>query len=145
MTRTASAAIIGDVAAKADVTVNTKGGSVTATLKKALRDQLSQTTGALSGAAFRFASGEAVVLLTGTGNAAPVRVRRTGENRFEIELQSDDAEPVDAMTDAFLTLKKEAFRLGKLELSEPITPEEWRGKEDAVFAEADRILAAHPA
>jgi len=144
MSPTASAAIVGDVAASADVTVNSKGGSVTATLKKALRDQLSQKTGPLAGAALRFATGEAVVLLTGAG-AAPVRVRRTGDNRFEIELQGDVEESVDAMTDAFLTLKKEAFRLGKLELSEPMTLEEWRAKEDAAFAEADRILAAHPA
>ena len=138
-------AITGDIAAAADVTVNTKGGSVTATLKKSLRDRLGDVTDHLAGAALQFAPGQSVVLLAGAmvGAAAhmELRVRRTGRNRFEIELEDDGAEEVDEVTAAFLRLKKDQFGKGLLKLSEPMTSADWRKKMDIELAEARKLMA----
>src|ERR1700681_2708531 len=107
--KTQPSAILGDVVAREDVTVNTKGGSMTATLKKPLREKLGELGTSLSGAAVEFASGQAVVLLSRVPGAAnadlPVRVRKVGLNRFEIGIESDDDEEVDEVTAAFLRLK----------------------------------------
>ena len=69
--------ITGDIAASADVTINTKGGSVTAILKKSLRDRLGALSDHLAGAALQFASGQSVLLLAGAGSGALAGAGRT--------------------------------------------------------------------
>lgn len=137
-------AILGDVAAREDITINTKGGSMTATLKKPLREKLGELGASLSAAALEFASGQAVVLLSRVPGAAntdrPVRVRKVGLNRFEIGIESDGDEEADEVTAAFLRLKKDLFGKGKLRLSAPVTAAEWRAEMDAKVAAVEAAL-----
>lgn len=139
--------ITGDIAAAADVTVNSKGGSVTATLKKSLRDRLGRMTNHLSGAALQFANGQAIVLLAGASAGAfaggEVRVRQTGRNRFEIEFDDDGVDEIDEVTASFLRLKKDQFEKGQLKLSAPMSAEDWRKATDAQLSEARRLIASH--
>jgi hypothetical protein len=137
-------AILGDVVAREDVTINTKGGSMTATLKKPLREKLGELGASLSAAAVEFASGQAVVLLSRVPGAAntdlPVRVRKVGLNRFEIGIESDGDEEADEVTAAFLRLKKDLFGKGRLRLLEPVTAAEWRAEMDAKVAAVEAAL-----
>jgi len=138
--------ITGDIAAAADVTINTKGGSVTAILKKSLRDRLGDVTNHLTGAALQFATGQAVVLLVGAAGGpvarGELRVRKTGRNRFEIELDDDGAEEIDEITATFLRLKKDQFEKGQLKLSDPMTADDWNKKIDIEFAETRKLITS---
>lgn len=138
-------AISGDVAIMANVTLNTKGGSTTAIIKKPLRDRLGKVGDHLAAATLEFATGQALILLMGAipgvpKGRAPLRVRRTGRNRFEIELESDGDAEIDEVTAAFLRLKKHLFEKGKLRLSEAVTAEEWRTAMDKKIAVAEAAM-----
>ena len=137
---------VGDVAAASGVTVNSKGGSLTATLKKALREKLGDVDGLggqLAGAAVQFAGGPAVVLLSAaSGLKSPIRVQQTGRNRFEIELDSGDEEDVDEVTAAFLRLKQQQFVSGELELMAPAGSEQLATEADSQMAKARAAVAA---
>ena len=136
--------ITGDVVATADVTINTKGGSTTATLRKAVRERMGTLGHHLSAAAVQFATGQTILLLSGGSDAAtanaPVHVRKIGRNRFEIELETDDDEEIDEVTAAFLRLKRDQFEKGKLRLSEPLTADQWRDAMDKKFAAAEATM-----
>lgn len=140
--------ITGDIAASSDVTVNTKGGSMTATLRKPLRDLLPDKMGHLSGAALEFEGGEAVVILAGSTkryhSPTGVQVRRVSRNIFEIEMETEDgkSEEVDVVTAAFLTIKEKQLARGTLRLSDPMSAEGWRAKTDAELAEVRDMLAS---
>src|SRR3954469_3072009 len=129
--------IVGDVETSTDVRVNTKGGSLTAILKKNLREQLGAIGETLAGAALRFGGGETLLLLS-NADAAPggrLRVLRVGKNRFEIELDSDTDDEVDGLTAAFLRVKQQQFVDGSLELMPPIGADQWRAEMEARLAE----------
>ena len=137
--------IAGDIAAAADVAVNTKGGSLSATLKKPLRDTLGEVGDHLAGAALQFESGQAVVLLSaGPGGAAsrPVHVSRVGRNRFEIEIDSGEDEAIDDVTAAFLALKIDQFKKGQLDLLPAVTAEDWQAETDDAFKAAEAAAKA---
>jgi hypothetical protein len=136
--------ITGDIAASADVTIHTKGGSVTATLKKALRDRLGTLKDHHPGAALQFANGQSVVLLVGASDAprgGAFRVHRINSNRFEIVFEDESEPDVDPVTAAFLHLKSDQFRKGVLRLSEPMTAEDWRQQTDRDFGEVAGTLS----
>ena len=139
-----SSAITGDVVAMADVRINTKGGSLTATLKKAVRDKLGNLGDHLSAATVEFATGQAILLLSGgsgaTGVNLPVHVRKIGKNRFEIGLEADSDEEVDEVTAAFLRLKRDQFEKGRLRLSEPVTADDWRAAMDEKIGTAEAAM-----
>ena len=124
---------MGDIAVRADVTVNKKGGSLTATLKKSLRDRLGETGARLSAAAVEFGTGQTVLLLSRSlgERDVPVHVRKVGENRFEIEALGDTGVEIDEVTAAFLRLKRDLFTKGKLEISGPLSADDWRATMDA--------------
>ncbi len=136
--------IVGDVEAMTEVTVNTKGGSMTATLKKALRERLGSLAGGLAGAAVQFTTGQAVVLLSpgGEGAGGQVRVYRIGKNRFEIELDTGEDEEVDDVTAAFLQIKRSQFIKGELELLPPVSAAQRRAESDARLEPGRRAIAA---
>ncbi len=124
---TESEAFIGDVVATEDVAINTKGGSMSATLKKPLRERLGDV-GMAAGAALEFDTGQAVVILSrrsGTSEA-PVRIRKLGTNRFELRIDGGDDVEIDGVTAAFLRLKRALFERGELELSVPVSADRWR-------------------
>ncbi len=131
----------GDVVASTEVTVNTKGGSTTAILRKDLRDTLGDIGTRLSAAALQFAAGPAVVLLSPERTGRHVRVQRLGDNRFEIDLDTGDGAEIDDITAAFLTLKLAQFKGGELSLSEPMTAAQWRA-EAAAWDEAAEAAQA---
>ena len=139
-----SSAILGDVVANGEVTINAKGGSMTATLKKALRDKLGDIGASLSAAAMLFETGQAVVLLSkvpgATNTDSPLHVRRIGLNRFEVGIANAGDEDVDEVTAAFLQLKKDLFSKGKVRLSAPITADAWRAEMDEKIAAVDAAL-----
>lgn len=141
--RLVSGAFVGDIAVAADVTVNSKGGSMTATLKKALREKLGDLGEQLAGAALQFTTGQAIVLLStaGGGVQAPIRVQRTGRNRFEIELEAGGDDEVDEVTAAFLSLKKQQFVSGDLKLMTPVTAQQLKAEADEQMAAAREAVA----
>jgi hypothetical protein len=135
----------GDVVARADLTINTKGGSTTAILKKAIRERLGALGQHLPAAALEFSTGQAIVLLAGNTASQeswlPVRVCRVGRNRFEIAIETDASEEVDEVTAAFLRLKRDQFAKGTLRLVGPVTAEEWRADMDRQIGAAEAAQA----
>lgn len=131
---------VGDIAAMSDVSVNTKGGSLNATLKKGIREMLGEVGDHLTAAALQFSSDQAVVLLSGqrgAGAASSVRVSRISKNRFEIELDVGDHEEIDDFTAAFLMLKIEQFKRNRLSLLPAVTAEDWQAEMDEKFRTAE--------
>lgn len=131
--------IVGDVVVATEVSVNTKGGSLSTTLRKGIRETLGDVGDRLTAASLQFASGESVVLLGGTAGsgATSVRVSRVGVNRFEIELENGEEEEIDDLTAAFLMLKTDQFRKGRLALTDPVTADEWRAEMDRKWKAAE--------
>jgi hypothetical protein len=131
--------IVGDVDTATEVSVNTKGGSLSTTLKKGIRESLGEVGYGLTAAALRFDTGEGVVLLSGAPESeapASVRVSRIGSNRFEVELDSGEGEEIDDLTAAFLTLKIDQFKKGRLHLTGPVDADEWKAEMDEKFRKA---------
>ena len=139
--------IVGDVAVTSDVTLNTKGGSVTATLRKSLAQRLGEARTRLSGAALQFSNGQAMVILAGGGEAKlkSFHVRRVSQDRFEIALEDSEAVELHTVAAAFLRLKVDQFQRDVLELSDPKSADEWRRKTTADFADVEEALADLPA
>lgn len=132
--------IVGDVVAATEVSVNTKGGSLSTTLRKGIRETLGEVGDHLTAASLQFETGEAVILLGGAaGSDTPmsVRVSRIGANRFEVELDSGEDEEIDDLTAAFLMIKLDQFKKGRLGLTEPITADEWRAEMDEKWKAAE--------
>lgn len=127
MTEREEPIIIGDVSATADVTLNSKGGSTTATLKKVLRDRLAISDRRLTGAAIEFEDGNNMLVLAGRdGSTGAFTVRKTGRNRFEIELDTGSGREIGDIEAAFLRLKLAQFKRGVLPLSAPMTSVAWK-------------------
>ena len=122
--------ILGDVIARENVRISKKGGSMTAILKKPLRETLGDVGSFLSAATVEFATGQTLVLLSGApddgATDSPVHVRKVGLNRFEIEIEAIGYEEVDEITAAFLRLNRDLFAKGKLGISKRMTAADWR-------------------
>ena len=129
----------GDVDATSSASVSTKGGSLTTTLKKPIREKLGDVaSGQLSAATLSFGTEASVVLLgTGIDGACRVRVSRVAKNRFEIELDDGDDDTVDDLTAAFLTLKAQQFKEGAMALRGPYTADEWLAEIDEAARQAE--------
>jgi hypothetical protein len=126
--------ISGDVGIIGRVRVNEKGGSMSAILKKPLRERLGEVLDHLDAASLDFGDGSVALLLRADGGT-PVHVRSIGGKRFEISIQDDDDEDVDELTAAFLRLKIDQFKKGRVELSSPYTAEMF-----AVHARESKVL-----
>jgi hypothetical protein len=132
--------IVGDIVAMTDVSINKKGGSLSATLKKGIRESLGEVGDRLTAAALEFAPGREVVLLSGGADAdAPtsVRVSRISKNRYEVELETGEDEEIDDLTAAFLMLKVDQFKKRKLHLLPAVTADEWQAEMDEKFRAAE--------
>ena len=121
--------ITGDVVALTEVTVNSKGDSTTAILKKGLRETLGKIGDRLTAAALPF-SGSSVLLMSADTAGATIRVRKIGKNRYEIELTTEEDERVDETTEAFLQLKANQFKSHALSLAAPMTANQWQSRMD---------------
>ncbi len=132
-------AFVGDIAAMSDVSVNTSGGSLNATLKKGIRETLGEFGDHLTAAVLQFSNDQGVVLLgggLGTSDASSVRVSKISKNRFEIELDVGDHEEIDDITAAFLMLKVDQFKRNRLNLLPAVTAEDWQAEMDEKFRTA---------
>ncbi len=138
--KTPAPAILGDVQAVADIAVHVGSGSLTATLKKPLREALGAVGPHLAAAALRFEAGPSVVLLGAPGEVA-LRVQRTGPNRFEIALETGGDVEIDDVTAAFLALKLDQLKNNALDLIEPVTAAELRAETAAKRAAARQRAA----
>lgn len=126
--------IVGEDLVFTELTVNTKGGAMSAILKKAIRESLGEVGGRLGAASLKFAAGPSVVLLTGGHSAetaaTQVRVSRVGKNRFMVDLETGETVETDEVTDAFVRLKIEQFKMGRLELLPAVSADEWLAEMD---------------
>lgn len=129
-------AFSGDVAAPTRVTINTKGGSMTAILRKDLREKLGVVGSQLCAAALEFGSGPAVLLL----GDAKIRVLRLGKDRFEVVLGADEGDEIDEITAAFLKLKEAQFKAGDLPLMAPIAADRWQAEAEGWTRAAEAAL-----
>jgi hypothetical protein len=111
-------------APKQDLTVNSKGGSMTVTLKKPLRELLGQTNGHVTAFSLTFAPGKSAVVLMGPDVADATEVRQLGSGAFEISFETE-AREVDTLTAAFIRLQIDQLEKEKLPLTEPQTADQW--------------------
>jgi hypothetical protein len=104
----APSTISGDVIVD-EVSLNQKGGSLTATLKKPIRAGLDIAAGHLSGALLKFAGGVTCVLMAPAEKSPKedetprFRVTRVSPHRFVVDLVEEQTAGVDRMTQAVLT------------------------------------------
>lgn len=129
----------GHVDVTSSASVSTKGGSLTTTLRKPIRETLGSIAGGhLSAAALTFGSGPAVVLLGG-GAEVPcsLRVSQVAKNRYEIELTDGEDDAVDDLTAAFLTLKTQHFKDGATALRGPLSADDWRAEMNQAVRRAE--------
>ncbi len=121
-------------------TLNSKGGSLTATLRKNLRVAFSEGVHKGAGALLDFGKHGSVVLIAPTaadsGPEASHRyhITRMNDRRYVVDVIDDEAETVDPVTQAFLTLIVEQFKHGERELV---------SRDDAI-SELDDILSRRP-
>lgn len=130
-----AASVSGDVTVE-QTRLNTKGGSLTATLKKGLRAAFDQGSDTAVGARLDFGSlGSLVLLAPGAeGDQQPlghIRMTRMHDRRFVLDLVDDSVAAGDPMTQAFLTMVIEQFKKGERTLVD----------RDAALAELDDILS----
>ena len=116
----------GAVAAQASVRVNAKGGSSTVTLRKALADLVQLRGTELDAAAIQLENGQSFLLMgVEEDMGGHVHVEQTGRNRVELVFGEDEALEIDPVTEAFLQLKLALFKKGKLNLTGPVSAEDW--------------------
>lgn len=114
------ATITGDVTVD-DVTLNIKGGSLTAVLKKAIRAGLDMDARHCFGAKLDFAEGASCILMAAAeigaqqrrSNAPKFRVTRVSSRRFVVDLVDNKLAPVEPLTQALLSIIKEQIKAGK--------------------------------
>jgi len=117
----ATPTITGDVVVE-EVTLNRKGGSLTATLKRGIRAGLNADPGLFYGARLDFAAGGACVLMAPAAKSAGAaseadtprfHVTRVSPHRFVVDLVDDGAPVVDPMTEALLIILREQVKAGQ--------------------------------
>lgn len=119
-----ASSIVGDVILD-EVNVNQKGGSLTATLKKTIRNGLSVAAGHLDGALLQFEEGVACVLMASSitqddhNEPHRFRVTRVSPQRFVVDLVDEQAPTVDPVTQAVLLLLQEQIKEGAVRFLEP--------------------------
>src|SRR5438270_1508663 len=124
MTRTKAAvaegpSIVGDAVVEF-VTVNNKGGSVSAILKRPIRGDLGADRRCY-GAKIEFKPGVSCVLVA--GNQGKIRVARIG-NGFVLTLDEGQQEVVDPTTKAVLNIYEEMLKVGKANVIPPAEAEQ---------------------
>ena len=127
---------LSDLLVYGDVTIeqtrlNVKGGSMTATLKKALRAAFDEGANEAVGARLDFPDHHSLVLLAPIGIATGesdalgrVQITRVHERRFMVELVDDDSPKLEETTKAFLTILVEQAREGRRKVVDSETARE---------------------
>lgn len=126
-------ALAGDAAiSPTEISLNRKGGSLTATLKKALTSNLTAFTlkDKVIGTAIPLADGDGLILLSSLVDEEDpdVRMVKVAPNRFEILIGEQDEVELDAVSTALLQLKELELTSGRAQISEPVTAQDIRAR-----------------
>jgi hypothetical protein len=140
--------IVGDVAVES-VTVNDKGGSLSAILKRPLRADFAGG-GLFYGARIDFEPGISCVLVAPgrteakdrTGKGRKFRVQRVTRHRYVLDFGDDDREVVDPVTQATLKILEEMAKHARLTLLSREAADQRFAKFQELEAEGDRLAAA---
>jgi hypothetical protein len=140
--------IVGDVAVES-VTVNDKGGSLSAILKRPLRADFAGG-GLFYGARIDFEPGISCVLVAPgrteakdrTGKGRKFRLQRVTPHRYVLDFGDDDREVVDPVTQATLKILEEMARTGRLALLGKEAADKRFAKLKELETEGDRLAAA---
>lgn len=111
-----TASIQGDVTVE-ETRLNTKGGSMTAILRKKLGEALGRGGTTATGARYDFGElGSVILLVPGRLKAGRIQVTRMSDRRFVVDLVDKNAPAVEPLTRAFLTIITEQFKHGQRRL-----------------------------
>ena len=129
-----TASIQGDVTVE-ETRLNTKGGSMTAILRKKLGEALGRGGTTATGARYDFGElGSVILLVPGRLKAGRIQVTRMSDRRFVVDLVDKNAPTVEPLTRAFLTIITEQFKHGQRRLVD----------RDRAFAELDAVEQPRP-
>jgi hypothetical protein len=131
--------IKGDVHVES-VTVNAKGGSLSAILKQSLRRGFVED-GSFYGARMDFEDGTPVVIIAQRfAGGRRYLVTQIADNRYMIELEEDAGkETVDPMTKATLQILEQMTKAGKLTLLDSDETDKRLAKMQKSIAEGDKL------
>ena len=108
-----AATIQGDVTVE-ETRLNTKGGSMTAILRKKLSGALGGGGTTAMGARFDFGKlGSVILLVPDRMKGGRIQVTRMNDRRFVVDLVDKSAATVEPFTHAFLTIIAEQFKHGQ--------------------------------
>jgi hypothetical protein len=127
-----AASIQGDVTVE-ETRLNTKGGSMTAILRKKLSEALGRGGTTATGARFDFGQlGSVILLVSNRIKGGRIQVTRMNDRRFVVDLVDKSAVTVEPLTRAFLTIIAEQFKHGQRRLVD----------RDRAFAELEGVEQA---
>lgn len=131
---------VGDVETQSSVTVNRKGGSLTAILKKNLADKLRLGDKHVSAATVDIGSGKSVLLMGVDEDLEQLQVIRRGVNTFEVLLADTGEAQIDPVAEAFLALKTAQFERGWWDHSGPLTADDVAALGAESFEQVEQLL-----
>lgn len=133
----------GEISAQDDLRANTKGGSITAILKKGLANALglavprSGQNQTLTAAAVEIDSAHRLLLMTAKESfGKTIQVRRTGKHSVELSVSEEETDEVDEVAASFVEFKKKLFAQGRLNLTKPMDANALEALADHALAEA---------
>ena len=124
MSDLATPSIVGDVTVD-KITLNKKGGSLAAILKRPIRGSMDTSASSCFGAKMEFTGGQTCVLLAPHEMAADasakkgprIHVTRVAPNRFMVDLLAEgEAVTIDPLTEAALTIVQEQIKRRETDL-----------------------------
>jgi hypothetical protein len=135
--------IIGNVPVES-VAVNAKGGSVAAILKKSIRGDLADLS-ICYGAKMEFEPGVSCVFVAPGeiaqargSEARKFRVKRVSPRRYIIDLDHEEAEMIDPLTQAMLHILERQLKDGQMKL---LTDDQVTGRLSELEQAGDRVVA----
>lgn len=130
----------GDIQIQESIRVDRGGGAVRAILKKVIMDKLGFMGRLLSAATVEVSPGKSILLVGDAETVGHLQVNRSGERGFEVVVDDGDELVVDTTTEAFLLLKQAQFDRGEMELSDPLSAEDFKDIGRAGFERIERHL-----
>ncbi len=125
-------AFFGDVQNSAEISLNRKGGSLTATLKKVLTGQIAafQDISKVFGTSISLPGGDGLVVLSSLveDDDPDVHMRKLSDTRYEIVIGEEPMQELDPVSLGLLSLKEADIAAGRAELSAPMSAEDIRAR-----------------
>lgn len=143
MTETETPRFKGEISAQDDLRTNTKGGSITAILKKGLAtafglvDARGAQTQTLAAAAVQIDSAHRLLLMTVKESfGTAIQVRRTGKHSVELSVSEEETDEIDEVATSFIEIKKKLFAQGRLNLTAPMDADAFEALSDRALTQA---------